>query len=205
MANQNDDLYGFTGLFPIKRGEVELLRTYLRDMDSDPNGSPLYRARRIYLARFVIVDHLPVERHPAAYDTLRSVYLLVMCDFDGSSVAALVEDIVANARDVAEAIWGHCRGCPSIGDTAQLEGYFEKCQLPTNLFLADQPKASVSAILSALELQRRFISFVQDHQDMPAENLQSAFEEFMAEIDCMGELPAGMVTECERKRCLDRS
>jgi hypothetical protein len=194
MANQNEDLYGFTGLFPIRRGEVEALRTYLRGMDSDPNGSPLYRARRIHLARFVIVDHLPVEKYPAAYDTLRSVYLLVMCDFDGSSVAALVEAIVANARDVAEAIWGRCRGCPSIGDTAQLAGYFEKCQQPTNLFLADQPKASVSSILSALELQRRFINFVQDHQDMPAENLQSAFEQFMAEIDCMGELPAGMVT-----------
>jgi hypothetical protein len=202
MANKNGNLYGFTGLFPVKRDAVEGLRTYLRGMDSDPNGSPLYRVRRIHLARFVIVDHLPVEDYPAAYDTLRSAYLLVMIDFDGASVAALVDDILANAHDVAEAVWGHCRGCPSIGDAGLLESYFEKCQLATNLFLTDQPKASVSAILSALEVQRRFIDFIQAHQNTTG--LQTAFERFMADIDRMGELPAGMVTESERERCLGR-
>lgn len=205
MANENCNLYGFTGLFPIKCGEVEALRTYLRGMDSDPNGSPLFRARHIHLARFVIVDHLPVEKYPTVYDRLRSVYLLFMCDFDGNSVVALVHDIIANTRDVAEAIWGRCRGCPTIGDTTLLREYFEKCQLTTNLFLADQPKFSVSAILSALDLQRRFTDFVQVHQGMPAATLQSAFERFMCETDCFGDLLPGMVTERERERCLSQS
>jgi hypothetical protein len=202
MANRNGSLYGFTGLFPIKRGAADELREFLRHLDSHPNGSPLFTVDCIHLARFVVVTDLPFERFPAKFDSLRSAYLLVMCDFDGESVRELVDALVANAQDIVVKIWGRCRSYPGADDAPALDAYFRTCQLKTNLFLADQEMPSVQEILRALELQRRFTDFVQRYQGASAEVQQAEFEKLaieLEELETTAPPVPGMVTEQERQ------
>src|SRR4249920_3562377 len=107
MANQNGAKYGFTGLFPIVRGQSADLRSFLRWLDDKkdyPRGSPLSDVSIVHMARFVIIDRLAYQGAPAKVDTLDSHYLLFVCDFDGGSVDALIQAMVQNIPQQLTAI-----------------------------------------------------------------------------------------------------
>ena len=181
MANQNGKKYGFTGLFPIKVGQTAELRPFLRTLDDSvkyPRGSPLSDVPIVHMARLVVIDRLAYQGTPAKADTLKSAYLLFLCDFDGFSVDVLVRAMVKHIPEELEAIWGHCRGFPGIESGDGLSAYFEQCQITTNVLLADQPDASVNDILKGLMYRHRlrdFVRHVQDAQPSPAE-LKADFE-----------------------------
>ena len=171
MANQNGSKYGFTGLFPIKTGGNSAnLRTLLRSLDDPrhyPRGSPLSHVPIVHMARFVIIDRLAYQGLPAKVDTLKSDYLLFVCDFDGYSVDTLIHEMVRNMPAQVTAIWGHCVRFPGIQSCDRLAAYFEQCQLKTNLLLADRPDASVDDILRGLMCRRRFGEFIRQVQHKP--------------------------------------
>jgi hypothetical protein len=170
MANQNGAKYGFTGLFPIVRGQSADLRSFLRSLDDKkdyPRGSPLSDVSIVHMARFVIIDRLAYQGAPAKVDTLDSHYLLFVCDFDGGSVDALIQAMVQNIPQQLIAIWGHCVRFPGIRSCDRLAAYFEQCQLTTNLLLADQADASVDEILMGLMCRRRLGEFIRQVQSKP--------------------------------------
>ena len=170
MANQNGKKYGFTGLFPIARNRSDDLRGYLRTLDdvtTYPRGSPLSDVPIIHMARLFIVDRLAYQGTPAKFDELKSDYLVFMCEFDGGSVDPLVQAMVSNVPNHVAGIWGSCIGFPGIQRCDQLSEYFERCQLTTSLFLADQPEASVSEILMALLCRQRLGEFIKQIQSNP--------------------------------------
>lgn len=175
MANQNGSKYGFTGLFPISKGQSADLRAHLRSLDDKqryPRGSPLSDVPIVHMARFVIIDRLTYQGTPAKADALKSPYLLFVCDFDGRSIDALVQAMVENIPDQVTAIWDHCIRFPGIRSRDQLSAYFEQCQLTTNLLLADQPEASVSDILKGLISRRRLGDFIKQVQSRPPDPAQ---------------------------------
>lgn len=170
MANQNGDKYGFTGLFPIAANRSDDVRAYLRTLDdirTYPRGSPFSDVPIIHMARLFIVDRLAYQGTPAKFDELKSDYLVFMCEFDGGSVDPLVQALVGNIPTEVAGIWGSCLSFPGIQRRDQLSEYFERCQLTTSLFLADQPEASVGEILMALLCRRRLGEFVEQIQSNP--------------------------------------
>ncbi len=162
MANQNGKKYGFTGLFPIKEGgrHAAALREHLRKLDGNPYGSPLSEVRSIHMARFVVIDRLAYQGLPAKRDSLSSSYLLFLCDFDGESPDALVRDMVAAIQGEVEEIWRHCVAFPGVASRDPLAAYFAKCQIETNLFLADRPDDTVDDILRGLLYKKMFADFM---------------------------------------------
>ena len=115
MANQNGEKYGFTGLFPITQGETAKLRKFLRSLDdikTYPRGSPFSHVPIIHMARLFIVDRLAYQGTPAKVDTLKSDYLVFLCDYDGDSVDVLVLALVSGMHNEVAAIWKHCAGVP---------------------------------------------------------------------------------------------
>jgi len=170
MANQNGAKYGFTGLFPVANGKSDELRFFLRSLDDTrtyPRGSPFSHVPIVHMARLFIIDRLAYQGTPAKLDTLKSDYLVFACDFDGESVDVLIRIMVAAIPAELAAIWGKCRGYPGLNGNDQLSQYFERCQLDTNLFLADQPFASVDFILKGLMCRRRLGEFVKLAQRRP--------------------------------------
>lgn len=183
MNNTNGKKYGFTGLFPIKENaDGAALRDRLRRLDEHPRGSPLSAVDLIHMVRLVVLDQLPFQGSPAAFDQLRSRYLLFVCDFDGESVDVLVRALVAKTPDLVTAIWEYCIGFPGLspsadGDPQRLVDYFRQCQIRTNLFLADQPERTVPEILRGIEIKRRFADFLERHQGEPPDRLQQSFHD----------------------------
>jgi hypothetical protein len=170
VANQNGEKYGFTGLFPIATNRSDDLRAFLRTLDdiaTYPRGSPFSHVPIIHMARLFIVDRLAYQGTPAKFDRLKSDYLVFMCECDGRSVDPLVQALASNIPDETATIWDNCLGFPGIGRRDRLSEYFERCQLKTTLFLADQPEASVNAILMALLCRRRLNEFVKSVQSNP--------------------------------------
>jgi hypothetical protein len=165
MANANGKKFGLTALSPIKPGHCEELRFRLRAMDSKPYGSPLSGVNTIHMARLAIINTLAFEGIPAKRDLLKSSYLLFMCDFDGATIDSLVAAMVANIPATINEIWGHCIAYPGLTSRDQLTAYFERCQLETNLFLADRPGDEVETILRGLLYKREFAKFVATHQN----------------------------------------
>jgi hypothetical protein len=188
MANQNGHKYGFTALFPIlgDRDCIEL-RTYLRSLSDHPNGSPLSALPMVHMARFAIINQFALQ-DATQPDRLKSPYLLFACQFDGAALSDLTTAIVAKIPDVLCNIWRHCFGLcfeTPAGDQQSVEAvtaYFERCQLPTDLFLADQPEASVAEILKALWVKQKFSEFIARNQGEDAHTLQRAFAALWNEI-----------------------
>jgi hypothetical protein len=169
MANQNGKKYGFTALFPIKGGaHAAELRSHLRRLDRNCYGSPLSEVRAIHMARFVVIDRLAYQGLPAKADSLASSYLLFLCDFDGESPDALVTGLLAAIPGEVEEIWKHCVAFPGVGHRDPLAAYFERCQIETNLFLADRPQDTVDDILKSLMYKREFTEFMLWLQEQAA-------------------------------------
>jgi hypothetical protein len=180
MSNRSGGIYGFTGLFPLKAAtSCSALRSFLRSLDNHPLGSPLSSLDLVHMARLVIIDRLAFQGEPAAQDHLMSAYLLFACDFDGAGVDDLTNAMAAKIPDMLNTVWRHCVGFPDIGHLSdrrsELVRYFRRCQIPTNLFLADQPDHSVLHILQALALKRMFADFVQQHQGSDPEVVRHEF------------------------------
>jgi hypothetical protein len=179
MANVNGKKFGLTCLFPIIRGDrthsLEL-RAYLRKMDGDPYGSPLSKVPLIHMARFAIIDDLPYQGVPNNRDDLLSDYMLFICDFDGMNVDTLVAAMREKIAKEVKDIWQHCVAYPGLTRKDGLTAYFERCQLETNLFLADRPDDAVTDILHALVCKREFTQFVKDYQARPVGDQKAGFE-----------------------------
>src|SRR5262245_60029259 len=141
MSNINGNIYGFTGLFPIKSdADCGVLRSHLRSLEDHPFGSPLSSLDIVHVARLSIIDRLAFQGEPAKHDRLSSAYLLFVCDFDGSDVEDLVTAIVTKIPETFLAVWRHCVAAPTVGvdpaTKADVIAYFRRCQLQTSLFLA---------------------------------------------------------------------
>ena len=180
MSSSN--IYGFTGLFPIKTDtDCSALRSTLRSLDNHPLGSPLSSLDIVHMARFVIVDRLSFQGEPAKYDRLLSAYLLFTCDFDGSDIDDLVTAIMTKIPDIFLAVWGNCVAVPTIrrnpAANSDLTDYFRRCQIRTTLFLADRPDATVTQILRSLALKRMFAGFVRQYQGEDPTLVQQRFQD----------------------------
>src|SRR5690349_18965413 len=111
MANRNGAKFGLTGLFPIRRGETQQLRSYLRSLDDTrtyPNGSHFSAVPLVHMTRLFIVDRLAYQGTPAKSDALRSDYLVWSCDFDGDSVSGLADAMIRYIPQELATIWSRC-------------------------------------------------------------------------------------------------
>jgi hypothetical protein len=150
------------------------------------------------MARFAIVNQFAIQRAPAEPDQLKSPYLLFVCQFDGASPRDLVTVMMAEIPDVVNNIWRHCFGLPT---EASADGYrsvdavttyLKRCQLANDLFLVDQPEASVADILRALCAKQRFSEFIARHQGGDAATVQVAFTAFWKEIETVQPTPGSI-------------
>ena len=187
MPNQNGEKYGFTGLFPITCGKTAELRTFLRSLDDTgtyPGGSPFSHVPIIHMARLFIIDRLAYQGTPAKADTLKSDYLVFLCDFDGASVDALVFALANSMPAEVTTIWSCCVGFPDVEPHDRFGEYFEKCQITTTLFFADQPQATVGQILKGLACRQRFGQLVRQVQSAPR-NPDTLKQDFQAMWDLL--------------------
>lgn len=194
MANRNGEKYGFTGLFPITREQSPTLRVFLHSLNDTatyPGGSPFSHVPIIHMARLFVVDRLTYQGTPAKADTLKSDYLVFVCDFDGDSIDTLIQAMVGNIPTEVAGIWGRCVRFPGVQQRDLLSDYFTRCQVTTTLFMADQPAATVGNILTGLMCRRRLVDLIRKDQSAPrnAVALKQDFEDMWRQLQNDSPLP----------------
>jgi hypothetical protein len=183
--------YAYTALFPIRdAASAVALRLHLHGFDTNDHGSPFSTAAPIHLLRFIVIDRLPFEGHPAKQEALGTPYLVVMCDFDGAEVRDLADVLARRAPAAVCGVWNHCVAFPFVepaelaqpGAADRLDGYLRRGQVDTLLYLADQPDATVKEILRAIRVQVVFAEFVARYQLADPRRLKAAFFELWDEL-----------------------
>jgi hypothetical protein len=168
--------YSLLVLTPIQPSEEDALRAYLEALPRD--DSPLARLPRTHLARWLILDDMPVPPGRDLHDPLGGPYLLFTSAFDGdldSYLDELAERLVPEASE----IWGRCIGCPQPAEGAELKAYLGRNQIDCGFAFAAYADASVARIRSALDKRERLIDFVVRAQELePAQRRAAFLDEF---------------------------
>jgi hypothetical protein len=185
MPNTSGKAYGLTLLAPILRDQaapgrrVAQVREALATLPTG-KSSPFAQMGEHHFVRLAVIDAVPFENYPAAVDNLRSAYLLMTSDFNGT-LPDYLRRLIETIPDTIATIFDHCAGFPGVKDVARFVAYIEACQITTTLLFADQPDSDVPQVLRALDAQRRFIRFVQESQGSSDADLQQSFRRFVAE------------------------
>jgi hypothetical protein len=159
-----------TALIPIRAGEDDALRAHLRAL---PRGreSPLARLDGLHVARWVVIDRLPID--PPQADVLAAPQLLFTACVDadaGASVRALPAALGADL----DAIWGRCEGYPGA---ARFAPWLLAHHLPTTFFVSAYPDTTVGGVRGALGAREQALAFALRAQDLAPEERLAAFRE----------------------------
>lgn len=132
----------------LKPGTAPAFKEILAKAQASPNGALFKKLPTIHFARWVIFDN----------DTR----LLFTSNFDGSW-EAYIRDFSVEAPDAMDAVFKACEGYPEKGsrDFEAFKQFVRDHQVPTNLFYAAYPDASVKAVLKALAVKKLTDDFVE--------------------------------------------
>lgn len=208
MPNVSGNAYALTTLSPIKNGYFgqisysEEVRRRLQALSVDEN-SPLAKVPQTYLARFFVLDDVYLQSssgsdpfgnvldilsllserfHRLALpreDHLKSRYLVFSSNFHGELEPYLRGMWSAISTDIKH-IWEHCVAFDGVQDAEGFIAYIKRCQLEANLFFMGSTDDSLEEQLKALYLKHEFTRFAVNHQGLGAEDLQTAFNTFIA-------------------------
>ncbi len=195
MGNVSGNTYGLTILSPIiEDNRLDIchsleLRWYLSQLPRDCR-SPFAQLSSTYLARLVVMDDVVFVGLPACEEHLKSRYLVFETNFDGA-LDTYLRRMATETSEFVEAVWQHCVGFPGTADPEAFMAYMKKCQIETTFFFADVNDRTVDSTLDALKAQSALARFMEDHQGMPAAELQRAFGEFLTRLRNTPGLPRG--------------
>lgn len=187
---------GLTILSPIKSGlatevsadangsptqvlrHVDALRAVLAGFGEDCVDSPFAKVAPTHLARLAIIDDVFYQGDPSPEEHLKSKYLFLSTNFNGSA-ADYFDAMLDDAADDVDEIWKHCIGFPGAQNRSAFHQYMTQCSIENGVFFSDYDEATVDDVLTALGTKMRFIDFVYQSQAMSAVELRDAFDDFM--------------------------
>jgi hypothetical protein len=195
MPNVEGQSYAFAALTPIITGStqgvihVAALRSVLARLN-ELVPAPFTRVPGTHFFRWNIIDGMPQLGYPTKEDHLKSKYLLLVTDFDGSR-DAWIDGLATAVPETVTAVYRHCVGFPGVGDLRAFRKYLVACQLDTTLDFAPYADMPLDSVLRALDTQRRFLAFVQKAQGRSNEELRMAFTHFAKQIRDLPTPPPG--------------
>lgn len=174
-VNVSGQAYGFLAITPIKKGEIQALRSYVEGLSA---SRPFSRVKGTHMARLVIVEdfnHKPSYKQRKA-EHLANPMLCFSSNFDGD-LDSYLDELCGALADEAPQIWGRCIGCPD--DAKGLKAYLKHNQIDCGFFYAAYGEATVARVTGCLDQRERLMAFATRAQGMAPAALQQAFvEEF---------------------------
>jgi hypothetical protein len=186
MANQSGNVYGLTILSPIledvnaETSHNCAIRMKLASLPRDEH-SPFAKVSSTHLARLVVMDDVVYVGMPSCEEHLKSQYLLFETNFDGGLDDYLTR-IAHEIGSEVDAVWQHCHGYPGVQAVSAFIAYMKRCQVTTTFYFADVNDKTVGQTLAALQTQAAVARFIDEHQGMPAIELQKSFAEFLQKL-----------------------
>ena len=159
---------------PVEPDMLQSLKAKLRRMPRGTDESPLRKTGRTHFGRWVVMERLCDEDGKPSSDELTVPYLLFTVNIDGDE-ASYLRVLVERSQDDMHEIWSHCIGYRYAGDDAGLVAYLLANRIPTNLFFAPYPTATVDKVASAVNLRKEFIDFAVRADGIAAADLRQNF------------------------------
>lgn len=211
MPDISGNAYALTCLCPIGKGHFEgtaysdEVRHRLQDWGLLEN-SPMAKVPQTYLCRFFVLDDVYYESLPGTEfggtffdflsifsdrfrrkalpkeDHLKSKYIVFSCNLHGDLNAYLRGMWNAIGDDIRH-IWGFCYGFDQVTDADTFVAYIKKCQLTASLFFVGSNDDSLPEQLKALYVKQEFSRFAEEHQGLPAAELQQAYQAFIQRVE----------------------
>jgi len=211
MGNVSGKAYALTCLSPIKKGHFEgtaysdEVRHRLQNWGLLEH-SPMAKVPQTYLCRFFVLDDVYYESLPGTEfggtlfdflsifsdrfrrkalpreDHLKSKYIVFSCNLHGDLDAYLRGMWNAISDDIRH-IWGYCYGFDQVHDADTFVAFIKKCQLSAALYFVGSNDDPLPEQLKALYVKQEFSRFAEEHQGLPAEQLQQAYQAFMLRIE----------------------
>lgn len=210
MGNVNGKAYALTCLSPIRKGHFEgtaysdEVRHRLQNWGLLEH-SPMAKVPQTYLCRYFVLDDVYYQSLPGTEfggtffdflsifsdrfrraalpkeDHLKSKYLVFSCNLYGDLDSYLRGMWTAIADDIRH-LWGFCYGFDQVHDADTFVAYIKKCQLSASLFFVGSNDDPLPEQLKALYVKQEFSRFAEEHQGMPAAELQGAYQAFIQRI-----------------------
>lgn len=186
MANQSGNVYGLTILSPILQDKSAAtshscaIRNKLASLPRNQH-SPFAKVSSTHMARLVVMDDVVYVGMPSCEEHLKAQYLIFETNFDGD----LDDYLPRLAREIPneiDEVWRHCIGYPGIHDIDAFVTYMKKCQVTTTFYFAAVNDKTVQQTLRALQTQAAVAKFIEEHQGLPAAELQKSFAEFLQKL-----------------------
>jgi hypothetical protein len=170
--------YALTVMTPILEGHESVLVHYLSTLQAGP-ASPLARVPGTHFARWVVIGDVIYEGVPQKPDHLTMGRLLFTSNFD-ESLPSYLDRLCRGLGEVADAIWGHCRGYPGAADARAFATYMRSHQLESSLFFSAYGERTVEEVKRSLAARRQVIDFALRAQGLAPAELQTAFRHTFA-------------------------
>jgi hypothetical protein len=140
-------------------------------------SSPFTKCESVHMARFVVIDELPLQLGDTRREFLSRNYLLFIAELSGEPDDFL-DELYEHAAPFVHAIWGHCSGFPrSLTEVRDGQGrdfralhrsvyfrrYVRRHEIKTLIPFAGIRDVSVREIKRAIATQERVTGFIAEH------------------------------------------
>lgn len=143
--------------------------------------APLRRLSFIHYARWNIVTSIPFNGSPQPPEQLHYTYLLFTSNFNGTWDQYIDAFSYTVPKQMSQ-IWGSSFGFPGPIPVQPFKDYIRKNEFVANHYYSAYPSATATAILSALELKKRFDAFVLETQGMSPAQFKDAYSTFLTQV-----------------------
>ena len=173
-----EENYYLTVLSPIdyRRGRDPSRLAELEQTLATTAG-PFASIATVHMARFLVIDEIPIQMGNPRSDQLQSKYLLFIAELDGEP-GAFLNEVYNTDRDFIAKTWGNCLGLDAHFDSPAFQHYITAHSVETTLPYSAYPGATQQHIAHALATRERLTNFIVDHQTSSAADLFASWQQF---------------------------
>lgn len=131
----------------------------------------------VHMARFLVIDEMPVQMGNERSGRLAYKYLLFIAELDGDRDSFL-DQLFETRETLVKEIWGNCIAFPEDCDKKQFRQFMIRYEIKTTLPFGAYAGTGQPEVTRMLKNRRNLTDFVVDNQAKSPEDLHKAWEDF---------------------------
>jgi len=144
----------------------------------------------VHMARFLIIDEMPVQMGIKKSGRLDSKYLLFIAELDGDRDSFL-DKLFETRRDTVKEIWGNCARFPDECDEQGFRDYINDYEIKTTLPFSPYQDTTQPDVSRMLRNRQRLTDLVVTNQTSSPDKLSEAWRDFLKEVEIPAPDPNG--------------
>lgn len=147
------------------------------DVDDENDEIPFSDTTAVHMARFLVIDEMPVQMGNERSGRLDYKYLLFIAELDGDRDSFL-DELFETREVLVREIWGKCIAFPETCDKQKFKQFIDKYELKTTLPFSAYAGTSQPEVTRMLSNRRKLTDFIVSNQTRSAADLHEAWQQF---------------------------